>query len=364
MGTKNNKEKGKDFFKPKIKIGKGQIKKSNQTDSSIKTKKIYVQKQKFIKSIEISKLSSEKKEEIEILDKLKLIKKKSKSNKKDVLIYLRRNIPKSASLCKEILFLILPLMLDDSKETRCEVSNLILDFSKKRLLVLRSNLKTIILFVHSMMTHIKLEIRNDSTNLFQILIDTFPNEISSFYFVKSLQQYFFLMSWNILGQEKKTFSGTGSFIPSLFNSHLAIHLSTLNSFLKTSLFENEDVENNIKNLSYSFHPLTHKYIPPSNPNPFAPLSLFSNDTFNDLFFFKNVNKSTDKINKILSDLNSLPTESVEIRKEIVKKFFLKSLKKNLSSLMLEGGKIEIEAKGCLSILNEAYSSQINDNIII
>ncbi|KAI5954610.1 IPI1 [Candida jiufengensis] len=328
MGSKRKqKEKQKDFKKAKLKVGKTAQKPDNYTDTSFKSKTISLPGQSLI-TVHSKDLSHQ----------LSLTKHHSSTTRKEVLINLTQNLPSNPSTYKQIVTSVIPLILDESKQVRIELLNLLKKCGENQTGLLDLHKRTIVLFIISAMTHIQPDIRNTSTK-FLSLMNEFADLKS--YFVKIMKNFFILMSWSLLNDAKsKSVSiNTSSSILLGENSKKARidHVQTITKFLQSTLIAEPTTKENIHVDQITIHPQSYKYLLPTTPQVFAPLKLFINEM------------SNDSINSI-ETLDSLTTEDIGTRLTIMNEFFKEKMLKNLTNLTKEGGDIGREATNCIRLL--------------
>ncbi|KAI5969665.1 IPI1 [Candida margitis] len=334
MGSKRKqKEKQKDFKKAKLKVGKTAQKADNYTDTSFKSKTISLPGQS------ITNVRSSK----DLQHQLSLTKHHSSTARKEVVISLTQNLPSNPSSYKQIISSITPLMLDESKQVRLEVLNLLKECGKRQPGLLDLHKRTIILFIISAMTHIQPNIRNTSTKFLDVMIEY--ADIKS-YFVKILKNFFILMSWPLQNDSKsKSISITsGSSVLLGTNTKKARidHLSALAKFLDATLFEQDNTTGKDSNLSVvTTHPQSCKYLISTIPQAYAPLKLFVNE----------ISTNDGNLGE-LKNLDTLTTEDLSTRVNVMKDFFKERLINSLLNLVKEGGEVGRESNKCLHILEK------------
>ncbi|ANB15824.1 Ipi1p [Sugiyamaella lignohabitans] len=225
----------------------------------------------------------------------------------------------------------------------------------------------IMLYVHSAMTHITPEIRAQSTDFLNILLETVPEQVSRLSWAKTLKCFFPLLGWP-LEDEKKTSSGpkhpgttissasvtTGlSFGASAAKTKLA-HIMSLDKLLNIGL--DEALDSASDNLPPFHHPETAKFLLPIRSGPYATLGLFSRSTG-----IGGTNSSTSQH----STRSSTPisestdvftvTEDVESRCGLVKTVYYKSLTRGLENTVKEAGQVGRVSSNMLKFLEQRVS---------
>lgn len=339
MGSKKKRaEKKKDFVKQKLKVGKTAAKPDNHTDTSFRARTISLPNQ----SINKHKASDPKTGDVDLTHHLSLTKHHSSTTRKEVLAYIESHLPRNPSIYKQIILMTVPLITDQSQLVRLALVSLLLACVLLQPGLLQLHLRSIILYIHSSMSHIQPDIRNSSTKFLRLLLENDARvPLVNLYFVKTLRCFFTLMAWN-LHQDKKSVSlavTTSASIGGLTKKARVDHLRVLKLFLRESLLVAEiTVEDN----PLLVHPQSASYLLPLVPQVFAPLKLF----------IKTPTTSHDDTSGAysLQDLDNITTEDVDTRRKIMGDVFLQPMTKSLNSLVKEGGDVGKEASECLAIL--------------
>lgn len=352
MGSKRKKaEKQKDFVKPKLKVGKTAAKPENQTDTSFIAKSISIPNQTITKKAS----SKEEKHEVDLTHHLSLTKHHSDGTRKEVLIYIQQHLPSNPSLYKEILTNIIPIIIDPSQSVREALISLLSECAKQQAGLLDLHIRSIILFIHLAMSHIKPDIRNSSTKFLQVLIDHAAESLVRSYFIKTMKAYFTLLSWTLTNDKKAVSLAitTSSSIGGASKKARIHHLSILRSFLNASLFP---ISNDESKLDYSdvtmIHPESYKYLLPSNPQPFASLKLFVQEVPKQKRSHSQLDSSGDDNAFSISDLDTLSTEDLGTRRKVMADIFMSPMLRNLKNLIKEGGEVGREAHSCMKLLEQ------------
>ncbi|KAK6458969.1 Rix1 complex component [Scheffersomyces xylosifermentans] len=366
MGSKRKKaQKQKDFVKPKLKVGKTAAKPDNHTDTSFTAKTISLPNQSIAKRQKTSSSSDEKREEIDLSHHLSLTKHHSSSTRKEVLDYIEQHLPSNPSLYKQILTSVIPLILDQSQKVRTSLVSLLTACAKKQPGVLELHMRSIALFMHSAMTHLQPEIRNNSSKFLLVLVEQSPQSLCKTYFIKTLKAYFTLMAWS-LTQDKKSVSlaiTTTSIGGSAKKARIG-HLAVLRQFLSAGLFPpkvdiNKNSEIDPEKVA-SVHPQSYKYlIPATTSQAYAPLKLFTNEMpkHKNGTDAKNgsSNTSTKEVDDgkfHLSDLDTITAEDLETRRKVFVDVFQRPVVRSLQGLIKEGGEVGREANSCLQLIQD------------
>lgn len=348
MGSKKKKqEKKKDFQKAKLKVGKTAAKPDNHTDTSFTARSISLPNQSIAK-----KVDAHLKEQVDLTHHLLLTKHHSAATRKEVLNYIENHLPSSPSLYKQILTLTVLLVTDQSASVRRAFISLLAACAEKQPGLLELHMRSIILFAHLAMSHIQGDIRATSTGVLGVLIDKAPQAFVKGHFVKTLKGFFSLMSWP-LSDDKKAVSLAVNTTLSLEKSSKktsAAHLAFLAKFLETSLFEH--TEKNSSAIDWTaivtVHPQTARYMLAANSQAYAPLKLFVTELPSNLAVAQSGQVAEGAYS--LADLDSLSSEDQQTRRKITHDVFLAPLKKNLATIVKEGGEAGKEANMCISII--------------
>lgn len=357
MGSKRKKqEKKKDFLKPKLKVGKTAAKPSNYTDTSFTAKSISLPNQSLVKS---TNGLTQVKEEVDLTHHLLLTKHHAATTRKEVLNYIENHLPSNPSLYKQILSLTVSLITDQSNNVRLAFVSLLAACAQKQPGLLELHMRSIILFVHSAMSHIQSDIRGTSTAVLNVLIDHASIPLVKGHFVKTLKSYFTLMSWNI-SNDKKAISyavNTSATLGGASKKARVGHLNVLQKFLRAALFENsqEDVSSINWDACNTIHPHTARHMLPNNPQAFTAFKFFIDE-------LPSRRNDDDEIAGedgaySLHEIDNISTEDQTTRRKILKDIFLGPLKKNLLNIVKEGGEAGKEANSCLAVL-ENFEKEI------
>lgn len=349
MGSKKKKaEKKKDFQKTKLKVGKTAAKPDNYTDTSFTARSISLPNQSISK-----KGDGHLTTQVDLTHHLLLTKHHSAATRKEVLNYIENHLPSSPSLYKQILSLTVSLVTDQSASVRKAFISLLNACADKQPGLLELHMRSIILFVHSAMSHIQSDIRSTSTGVLDVLVEKAPQALVKGYYVKTLRQFFTLMSWT-LKDDKSAVSlsvNTGSSLDGASRKARVGHLAFLSKFLEAALFEHaaKDTSRSIDWTAYvTVHPQTPRYMLPANSQAFAPLKLFITELPSIVHAANSSNTAHGSYS--LHDLDQVSSEDQETRRKITYDVFLMPLKKNLPSIMKEGGEAGKEANACMAVI--------------
>lgn len=352
MGSKRKKaEKQKDFVKPKLRVGKTAAKPENHTDTSFIAKSISIPNQ----TINKKSSNTENKHEVDLTHHLSLTKHHSDATRKEVLNYIEQHLPSNPSLYKDILTSIVPLIIDQSQNVRNALISLLSACATQQVGLLDLHIRSIILFIHLAMSHIKPDIRNSSTKFLSVLIDHATESLVRSYFIKTLRSYFTLLSWTLTNDKKAVSFAitTNSSIGGPSKKARIHHLSILRAFLSAALFP---INTNETRLDYSeikmIHPESYKYLIPSTTQPFASLKLFVQEVPKQ----KHIDVQKDFIKDdnafSISDLDTISTEDLDTRRKVMLDVFMTPMVKNLKNLIKEGGEVGREAHSCMKVLEQ------------
>ncbi|OBA24457.1 hypothetical protein METBIDRAFT_77246 [Metschnikowia bicuspidata var. bicuspidata NRRL YB-4993] len=353
MGSKRKRnEKKKDFQKTKLKVGKTLAKPDNYTDTSFTAKSISLPNQTISKKSGGNGDVSHSKGDVDITHQLLLMKHHLASTRKEVVNFVEAHLPSNTSMYKQILTMTISLVTDPSASVRDAFVSLLSACADKQAGFLELHMRTIVLFVHSAMTHIKSEVRGSSTKVLDVLVKKAPIPLVKGHFVKTLRSYFPLMAWTLSG-DKKAISlavNTSDTLGGISSKVRTNHLAVLERLLESSLFEPE-----INASSFSIdwtkctavHPQSSRFLLPSNPQAYTQLKLYVDDLPTNLDV-----KSTEAAEGsfALSDIDSVSTEDQETRRKITYDVFLLPLRKNLGNAVKEGGEFGKQANKCLGVL--------------
>ncbi|CCH44125.1 Pre-rRNA-processing protein [Wickerhamomyces ciferrii] len=327
--TKKQKEKKKDF---QLKVGKTKAKPSNFTDTS------------FVAKI-LSKRNLD--QETDLIKRLSLVKHHASTTRKETLIYIQEHLPENPSLYKQILNAVVPLIIDQSRSVRSALIDLLVHASEKQPNLMELHTRSIILFVHSAMTHIVPDIRNDSTKFLDVLIKFGPDSLVRSAWVKTLKSYFGLLSWTLNDTKQSvSLAITSSSVTNSSNKTKKQSLDSLIKFINTGCFPDESASGKQK-IVLTSHPLTTKYLIPVTPQPFAHLKLFTVE------LSSKTNKNTTD-NTI--DLNTISCEDYLTRKKVLIEYFIPQIRKNSKNLVKEGGEVGKSAHTLLSVCDKVEES--------
>lgn len=285
-------------------------------------------------------------QETDLIKRLSLVKHHASTTRKETLIYIEQHLPENPSLYKQILNAVVPLIIDQSSSVRTALVNLLVAASKKQPNLMELHARSIILYVHSAMTHIVPEIRNDSTKFLDVLIEYGPDSLVRSAWIKTLKSFFILLNWT-LSETKQSVSLaiTTSSVTNNSGKAKKQGLDSLARFIKCGCLPTED-EISKKRVVLASHPLTYKYLTPVTPQPFAHLKLFTSE-------LSSTNKNT--LDKTI-DLNTISCEDFETRTKVLVEFFVPQIKKNLKNLIKEGAELGKSAKNLETVCEEVEKS--------
>ncbi|KAM9907559.1 hypothetical protein OXX79_000873 [Metschnikowia pulcherrima] len=363
MGSKRKRsEKKKDFQKTKLKVGKTLAKPDNYTDTSFTAKSISLPNQTIAKKGVANDEERNNKGDVDLTHQLSLVKHHSASTRKEVVNFIEAHLPSNTSTYKQILTLTISLVTDQSASVRGAFVSLLSACADKQPGFLELHMRTIVLFVHSAMTHIKSEIRGSSTKVLDVLVQKAPLPLAKGHFVKTLRSFFPLLSWTLSG-DKKALSlavNTSDSLGGVSSKVRTHHLVVLERLLETALFEAGNDTGSFAidwSKCSAVHPQSPRFLLPSNPQAYSQLKLFIDE------LPTNIGQGSDTAEGsfALSDIDNVSTEDQETRRKITYDVFLLPLRKNLANAVREGGEFGKQANKCLGVLDsfaKAYEASL------
>lgn len=341
MGSKRKRqEKKKDFQKTKLRVGKTAAKPDNYTDTSFTARTIALPSQ----SIARPKLDRPH-HDVDLAHHLQLTKHHLAATRKEVLAYIEGHLPSTTSLYKQILTLTLALISDPSAGVRAAFVSLLAACADKQPGFLELHMRSIVLFVHSAMSHIQSEIRGSSTAVLDVLVRKAPQVLVKGHFVKTLRSYFALMAWTLSSDKGAVSLAVNTSVGG--KKSRATHLAVLQRLLRAALFTTAEEPSSSIDWAHTVtvHAQTSVYMLPANPLAYGPLKLFADDLPS-----SSSHGDLDGAYS-LQEIDSLSTEDQATRRKIVFDVFLAPLRKNLEGVAKEGGETGKEATGCLAVLD-------------
>ncbi|KAL2149932.1 hypothetical protein VTH82DRAFT_7608 [Thermothelomyces myriococcoides] len=271
MGSSNKKkkEKKKDFQKPKLKVGKPKPKASNFTDTSFKSKSIVVNQQALAA------------DDLEPAEKFKqnlslAITAKSDNQRRDALAYitnqLTANPPNNPVGTSAVLTKVLPLLSDMSALVRTQLLKVLRALPPGEV---RPHTEKILMYIRGGMTHLSNDIRGDTLNVLEWLLEIAGDEAVSCPggWLKTLNSFSSMLGWNPNVGSALTSKGWTSSSRATLGTKKgpeiqARQIQVLAKFLQVG-FKPEAPE--------PYNPMAYWdniYRLPDTPNPFAYLNLF------------------------------------------------------------------------------------------
>ncbi|AEO65102.1 uncharacterized protein THITE_2111737 [Thermothielavioides terrestris NRRL 8126] len=194
MGSsaKKKKEKKKNFQKPKLKVGKAKPKASNFTDTSFKSKSIVVNQQTLAA------------DGADPTEKFKLnlslaVNAKSDNQRRDALAYITSQLSASPPCnpvgTSGVLTKLLPLMSDGSASVRAQFLKLLRALPPAEI---GSHVEKILMYIRGGMTHLSNDIRSDTLNVLEWLLEVAGSEAVSCPggWLKTLNSFSSMLGWN------------------------------------------------------------------------------------------------------------------------------------------------------------------------
>ncbi|QSL64982.1 hypothetical protein MERGE_002286 [Pneumocystis wakefieldiae] len=227
--------------------------------------------------------SREAAEKALILRKLGLLKHPSALQRKDALNVLRGLLRKSAFETKtwtSVIKAAIPLAIDEDPGVRGALRSMLSSIFAEKAELIEPHVVFIVLYIHSAMTHILPDVRDDSTRILVWLLEMKGDYVVKYAWDKFLDTFSVLFGWKSDENTK-----TCLFKPTLSQESRYQHFKAFDIFLKRGLCfdkeENSDAAlkiylNQTKYLSGLNHPLVSKYLGlPLKSSPYFHLSLFS-----------------------------------------------------------------------------------------
>lgn len=350
MGTKKKKaEKKKDFQKRKLRVGKTSARPDNYTDTSFSAKSISLPNQTIAKHKTGSGQLKDPNGDVDLSHYLQLAKHHLASTRKEVLAFIEAHLPSNSASYKQILTQTLSLLTDECGSVRRAFVSLLSACADRQPGFLQLHMRSIILFIHSAMSHIRSEVRASSTQALNVLVTKAANALVTGFLVKTLRSFFSLLSWTLTDDTKAVSLAvnTTASLGGVSKKTRAYHIAVLTRLLDAALFaDNSDSASMDWTKCSAIHPQTRQFMLPLNPQEFAQLKLFVNE-------LPNQETSGAVLSDIysLADINAVSTEDIETRRKIVKDVFLKPLRRNISVAARDGGEVGLEANKCILILD-------------
>lgn len=316
-------EKQKDFQKKKLKVGKTAPKSTSHTDTSFTAKSISLPHQSILKA---------KNEETEFQKSMSLLRHHSPITRKEVLVNLQKNLPTNISLYSTMIKSIVPLIVDPSRSVRSSLLQLLKTVAESEKGIVELHARSIILFVHSAMSHINVDIRNDSTKFLSFLVEFGTDATVRSSWMKTLRSFFLILNWQLVETKQNlSMAVANSCIQSNDKGRKAReeHLESLGKFLEAGLFEPKSNEGNSAVMKIP-HPYTCHYLLPTTPQPYAHLKIFA---------------------KQLSNTEDVNCDDVETRRVVFLEHFAKGVRKGIEGAIKEGGLVAKECKNLQIIVN-------------
>ncbi|KAK4154853.1 Rix1 complex component [Chaetomidium leptoderma] len=271
MGSSNKKkkEKKKDFQKAKLKIGKAKAKAANFTDTSFKAKSIVVNQQTLV--TDTSDTAEQFKQNLSLA-----VNAKADNQRRDALAYITNQLsanPRNNPLgTSGVLTKLLPLLSDGSASVRTQLLKLF------RVLVpaeVGPHVEKVLMYIRGGMTHLSNDIRNDTLNVLEWLLEVAGDETASCPggWLKTLNSFSSMLGWNpSVGSAMSNKGWTSAPRATLGTKKgpeaQARQIQVLAKFLQTGFRPEAPIQ---------YSPMAYRdniYRLPGMPNPFAYLNLF------------------------------------------------------------------------------------------
>ncbi|KAK0615762.1 Rix1 complex component [Bombardia bombarda] len=194
MGSSNRKkkEKKKDFQKAKLKVGKAKAKAANFTDTSFKAKSIVVNQQTLV--TDATDLLEQFKQNLSLA-----INAKPDNQRRDALSYIYNQLsakpPNNPVGTAGLLTKLLPLLSDSASSVR---ANLLKLFRVLPPSEVSPHVEKILMYIRGGMTHLSNDVRNDTLNVMEWLLDVAGDETVSCPggWLKTLNSFSSMLGWN------------------------------------------------------------------------------------------------------------------------------------------------------------------------
>ncbi|KAK3330969.1 Rix1 complex component [Apodospora peruviana] len=196
MGSSNRKkkEKKKDFQKAKLKVGKAKAKAANFTDTSFKSKSIVVNQQTVSHADEAADKPAQFRQTLG-----SAITAKSDNQRRDALSYminqLSANPPNNPVGTAGLLTKLLPLLSDSSGPVRTQLLKLFRVLPQAEV---GPHVEKILMYIRGGMTHLSADIRADTLNVMEWLLEVAGDEVVSCPggWLKTLNSFSSMLGWN------------------------------------------------------------------------------------------------------------------------------------------------------------------------
>ncbi|KAF1809164.1 pre-rRNA-processing protein ipi1 [Eremomyces bilateralis CBS 781.70] len=281
MGSsaKRKKEKKQDFQKPKLKVGKAKLKPANETNTKFKTRSIILPNQTL--TVAAPTTASE------FDHHLSLLSSKSDTQRRDSLTFLTSaiNAHRTSPALPKPVSVILPklqtLILDRSSSVRAQLLRLLHALPVPDL---RSHCETtkchILLLVRAGMSHITLDVRLSSVDIFDWLVEAAGDVVVSAPggWIKTLNHLLTLLKWD-MDPKTGNFASKGAMVNRSESESKFVTkvLGALNKFLKAGFLDDSarraDECLREKQVWFPLHN-AQQFMIQQGPNPFGYLNLF------------------------------------------------------------------------------------------
>lgn len=317
--------------KAKLRVGKDKAKPANFTDTSFSMKTISMPGQSLNNRLE---------GEVDIIKRLNLTKHHQSSTRKETLIYIENHLPDNPSLYKQILSAIMPLIIDQSSSVRTALVSLLVACAQRQPSLMELHARSMVLFIHSAMTHINTAIRNDSSKFLDVLVQYGPDSLLRSSWVRTLRSFFTLLAWTLNDSKQSvSLAVTTSSVTNTSSKAKKVLLESFHKFVKAGCNPSEAEANSA--IVLTEHYLTSRYLIPTTPQPFAHLQLFARE-------ISQKKESSDTT----QDLNAISCEDSETRRRVFVEFFAPQVLKNVGTMIKDGGEVGKTAKSVQVLVEE------------
>lgn len=239
----------KDFAKQKLKVGKGKLQPVNATNTSFTSKKLNVPTQSLGNKQNLH-------------TNLNLVKHHQAAVRKQAITYIHEHHHLHPSNISTIINAVVGLIVDSDHQVRQAVLKLLSEIEPA---TLSTFAPTILLFVHSAMTHITPAIRAEATLYLDVLLNKAPDQTIRQGFVRTLELFMTLLGFT--AANKSSTAGAMATTSLSFGKNATktklTHLKSLQSLLALGLANDSLPPDNL------FHPDTFAFMIPTIAQPYT-----------------------------------------------------------------------------------------------
>ncbi|AET41306.1 Ipi1p Ecym_8009 [Eremothecium cymbalariae DBVPG len=342
--------KQQDFQKKKLKVGKPKIPASNVTDASFVAKTIHLPNQ--------TKLQLTADLQGDITRRLSLCKHHSDVTRKETLIYFQSVVPRviHGKVMSRLMNSCIPLMCDTERSVRDELLKLFDIVGENNANVLKLQIRPLVLFISSAMTHISSTVQRDCGKFLKCIMKHCGDELVRCSWVKILKGMLTVLGWP-LTDEMNPSSGGG--FKMVLNSSNVVNINkdkkfqhhniqALTEFIRIGCLESHNIPLENAN-DKSDRVLYGKYLIPNYPQPYAYLKLSIRE-FNSRL--TGSPRSSNKDIFTLHELETIACEDLSTRRHVFLDHFHDRIMLHLPSLIKDGGDRGRSASSLLKLLEQ------------